>query len=141
MGPKKNSNKQSSISVSNRSSASAGLRIKKATPSNLEDYMEETDDVNRDALVTDVGTHIPATEASFEEEEILRRKRKKHFVQPLLMVSLRLIQKKRVRLSYQIPWRNLISGMPLWLHWSIGSEKVYGLTKGSSVTIIVSTRP
>ena len=31
--------------------------------------MEETDDVNRDALVTDVGTHIPATEASFEEEE------------------------------------------------------------------------
>ena len=30
--------------------------------------MEETDDVNRDALAADVGAHIPATEASFEEE-------------------------------------------------------------------------
>ena len=30
--------------------------------------MEETEDVNRDALVANVGTHIPATEASFEEE-------------------------------------------------------------------------
>ena len=69
MGPERNSNKQSSSSVSNMSSASAGLRILKATPSNIEDYMEETEYVNRDALVTDVGTHIPATEASFDEEE------------------------------------------------------------------------
>ena len=69
MGPKKNSNKQSSSSVSNKSSASAGLRILKATPSNIEDYTEETDDVNRDKLATDVGAHIPATEASFVEEE------------------------------------------------------------------------
>ena len=69
MGPKKNINKQSSSSASNRSSASAGFKILKGAPQNPEDYMEETDDVNRDELATDVGAHIPASEASFVEEE------------------------------------------------------------------------
>ena len=31
--------------------------------------MEEINEVNRDTLAADVGTHIPDTEASFDEEE------------------------------------------------------------------------
>ena len=33
--------------------------------------MEDADDVNRDALAIDIGAHIPASEASFEEEAYL----------------------------------------------------------------------
>ena len=68
MGPKKSSGKKSSISVPIKSLASAGFKILKGIPPNPEDYMDETDDVNRDGLAADVKAHIPATEASFEEE-------------------------------------------------------------------------
>ena len=40
-------------------------------PPNPEDFMEETNEINRDTLAADVGTDIPDTEASFEEEETL----------------------------------------------------------------------
>ena len=68
MGPKKSGNKQSSISAPSKSPASAGFKILKGLPQNPEDYMKETDDVNRDELAADFGTHIPATEASFDEK-------------------------------------------------------------------------
>ena len=68
MGLKNRVGRQSSISEPVKSSASAGFKILQAIPPNPEDYTEETDDFNHDALAADVGAHIPATEASCEEE-------------------------------------------------------------------------
>ena len=68
MGNPRKGGKHSSNSGTSKSLASVGYRILKAIPTNPEDFMEESDEVNRDTLVLDDGTHIPATEASFEEE-------------------------------------------------------------------------
>ena len=57
MGNSKRDGKQSSNSGSNKPSASADLKIKKMIPPNPEDFMEEADDVNRDTLAENIGSH------------------------------------------------------------------------------------
>ena len=63
MGFKKIGGKQSSISVPIKPSASADLVIKKKEPGNPEDYMDLSNEVDRDTLAENIGP-----QKSFEPE-------------------------------------------------------------------------
>ena len=66
--------------------------------------MEETVDVNRDTIVSNVGSHIPYTEALFEEEETFKERVEETTQSPSRISFFRImIQKRKVKLSYQIP--------------------------------------
>ena len=56
MGPKNRSGKKSSISEPIKSSASADLVIKKKQPDNPEDYMDLSNEVDRDTLAENIGS-------------------------------------------------------------------------------------
>jgi hypothetical protein len=68
--------------------------------------------------------HISLTpKLASKKKRLLMIKRRKHLMQPLDQTHIEVIQMKNVRLSNQTLWIHLISGMPLLIHRSIGSEK------------------
>ena len=81
MGNPKRTYKQNSNSESNKPSASTDLKIKKTKPKYPEDYMELSNEVDRDTLAENVGSHrgdtpetsslasVPRTEGDYSDSE------------------------------------------------------------------------
>ena len=81
MGKPKRTTKQSSNSESNKPSASADFKIQKSEPAYPEDYMDLSNEVDRDTFAENVGSHegeipesssvasVPRTEGDHSDSE------------------------------------------------------------------------